>query len=165
MLALLAIEGEHSAYDLMKKVSSAIAYVWAPARSRLYALLPRLERDGLVASRKIEQSGRPDKRTYRLTERGRESLRRWHEIVEPGATDGFFLRLFVGGLTTADVLVAHVEQFRADTAARLEELLRVEPTNTRRGHDRFHGFLLDLGIERERELLRWADAVLAELRS
>ncbi len=42
MLALLAIEGERSGYDLLKLVQQAIAHVWSPARSGLYAVLPRL---------------------------------------------------------------------------------------------------------------------------
>src|SRR6266446_5221183 len=43
VLALLAIEGERSAYDLTRLVAKAIAHVWSPARSGLYAVLPRLE--------------------------------------------------------------------------------------------------------------------------
>jgi DNA-binding PadR family transcriptional regulator len=164
VLALLAIEGERSPYELTRLAERAIAYVWAPAKTHLYALLPRLERDGLVAGRAVRQAPRPDKRIYALTPAGREALRAWHETVEPGSVESFQLRLFVGGLTTDDVLAAHVEQFRADTQARLDELLAVEPTNSRRGHDRYHGFLLDLGIERHRSLLAWCDAVLSELR-
>ena len=65
VLALLAIEGERSGYDLLKLVSKAIAHVWAPARSQLYAVLPRLERDGLATRREVAQVGRPDKQLYR----------------------------------------------------------------------------------------------------
>ena len=39
---MLAIEGERSRYDLMKSLSKAIGYIWAPAKTQLYALLPRL---------------------------------------------------------------------------------------------------------------------------
>ena len=39
VLALLAIEGARSAYDLVKLVEQAIAHVWSPARSGLYAVL------------------------------------------------------------------------------------------------------------------------------
>ena len=35
VLALLAIEGERSAYDLTKLVTQAIAHIWSPARSGL----------------------------------------------------------------------------------------------------------------------------------
>ena len=164
VLALLAIEGERSGYDLLKLVSSAIGYVWAPARSQLYTVLPRLARDGLADVRHVRQQQRPDKQLYRITGAGRDALTAWLETVEPGALDTFFLKLFVGGLTSDDVLVAHVEQFRADRERRLAELRAIEPTNTRRGHDYYHFFLLRLGIERNELELRWADSVLEELR-
>jgi DNA-binding PadR family transcriptional regulator len=164
VLSLLAIEGERSGYDLLKLVSNAIAYVWAPARTQLYAVLPRLASAGLADVRRVRQQQRPDKQLYRITDAGHAALAAWHETVEPGSVEAFYLRLFVGGLTTHENLAAQVEQFRADTEERLAELRAIEPTNTRRSHDYYHYFLLRMGIERREHLLRWADWVLDELR-
>jgi DNA-binding PadR family transcriptional regulator len=164
VLALLEMNGEQSGYDLHKLSSHAIGRVWAPARSRLYAVLPRLARDGLASRRTIAQSTRPDKQLYRITADGRAALDTWLETVEPGSTDAFQLRLFVGGLTTPDVLIRHVEQFRRETEASLGELRAIEPTNLRAGNDFFHFFLLRLGIDRAEQSLAWADWVLTELR-
>jgi DNA-binding PadR family transcriptional regulator len=164
VLALLAIEGERSGYDLLKLVGKAIAYVWAPARSQLYTVLARLAQDRLADVRHVPQRQRPDKQLYRITDAGRQALAAWHETVEPGASEQFLLKLFVGGLTSRETLIDHVEQFRRDTDERLAELRAIEPTNTRSGHDYFHFFLLRLGIERRELELRWADGVLEELR-
>lgn len=164
VLALLAIEGERSGYDLLRLVQQAIAHVWSPARSGLYAVLPRLERAGLASGRTLSQSARPDKRLYTLTPAGRAALDAWLSTVEPGARETFFLKLFVGGLTTPDVLLAHVEQFIADTEARLAELRVIEPTNTNRGHDWHHRHLLRLGLSGAEGELRWAEGVRRALR-
>jgi DNA-binding PadR family transcriptional regulator len=164
VLALLATEGERSGYELAKLVERAIGHVWSPARSGLYATLPRLAKSGLAESRAIVQSTKPDKQVYTITEAGREALAAWIEGVEPGARDTFFLKLFVGKLTTPEVLLEHVEQFRDDTEARLAVLREIEPTNTNRGHDWFHRHLLEYGI-RSAELDReWADGVARALR-
>ena len=163
VLALLAIEGERSGYDLLKLVQQAIAHVWSPARSGLYAVLPRLVRDGLASSRTVVQSARPDKQLYRITRRGRAALAEWLETVEPGARETFFLKLFVGKLTRDEVLLAHVDQFVEDTEAQLETLRTIEPTNTNRGHDRYHRHLLVYGIERAEHDLAWAKRVRREL--
>src|SRR5689334_9893342 len=101
VLALLATEGERSAYDLSRLVERAIGHVWSPARSGLFATLPRLAKAGLVESR---ADGK--KQLYRIGPAGREALRAWIEDVEPGARDTFFLKLFVGKLTDVDVLLA-----------------------------------------------------------
>ena len=150
VLALLAIEGERSAYDLTKAVEKAIGHIWSPAKSGLYATLPRLAKDGLA-----EREGRG----YRISAVGQEALEGWLSEVEPGARDTFFLKLFVGGLTTPEVLLGHVEQFAADTEARLDMLRAIEPTNTNTGHDWHHRHLLEYGIERAEHELAWAERV------
>jgi DNA-binding PadR family transcriptional regulator len=164
VLALLAIEGERSGYDLLRLVQGAIAHVWSPARSGLYAVLPRLARDGLASRRLVAQSARPDKQLYRISKQGRTALAAWLETVEPGARDTVFLKLFVGGLTTPAVLLAHLEQFRTDTEAQLDQLREIEPTNTGRGHDWFHRHLLRYGIERAELDLAWSARVERALR-
>jgi len=163
VLALLAIEGERSAYDLTKLVAQAIAHVWSPARSGLYAVLPRLVKAGLAQRRVVSQSSRPDKQLYRVTRTGRDALDDWLETVEPGARESFFLKLFIGGLTEPEVLLEHVAQFQADTEARLEDYRAIEPTNSNRGHDWYHRHLLRLGIERAEQELVWADGVARAL--
>ena len=163
VLALLAIEGERSGYDLLKLVEKAIGHVWSPARSGLYAVLPRLVQAGLARRRTVSQPSRPDKQLYRITRDGRRALDAWLETVEPGATESFHLKLFVGGLTTVDVLLEHVDQFRTDVETRLAAYREIEPTNTNRGHDWYHRHLLRLAIERAQLDLRWADRVARAL--
>jgi DNA-binding PadR family transcriptional regulator len=164
VLALLAIEGERSGYELMKAVTKAIGHVWAPARSGLYAALPRLAKLGLAESRAVTQSSRPDKQVYRISREGRAALDAWLETVEPGARDTFFLKLFVGGLTTPDVVLRHVEQFVADTEAQLAVYREIEPTNSNRGHDWFHRHMLVHAMERAEQELAWAAGVAHALR-
>ena len=164
VLALLAIEGERSGYDLSKAVTQAIGHIWAPARSGLYAALPRLVRLGLAQSHSVAQSARPDKQVYRISPEGRRSLAAWLETVEPGARETFFLKLFVGGLTTPEVLVRHVEQFCADCEERLDEYRAIEQTNSNRGHDWYHRHLLRHGLERTEQELSWARGVARALR-
>jgi DNA-binding PadR family transcriptional regulator len=154
VLAVLAIEGERTPYDLTKAVEQAIGHIWAPAKSGLYATLPRLAKRGLVARRG---------RLYRITNGGRGALDDWLRTVEPGARDTFFLKLFVGGLTTPDVLLDHLEQFTADTKDRLDGFHAVAETNSNRGHDWYHRHLLDYAIRRAELELDWARGVARAL--
>jgi DNA-binding PadR family transcriptional regulator len=148
VLALLAIEGERSGYDLAQRVERAIGHIWAPARSGLYATLPRLVRDGLADARHVAQAARPDKQVYRIAAAGRDALAAWFATVEPGARETVLLKVFVGGLTTPDVLLGQLRQFEADAEARLETLREIEPTNTGVGHDWYHRHLLEYGLRR-----------------
>jgi DNA-binding PadR family transcriptional regulator len=164
VLALLALEGENSGYDLLKYAKQAIGYIWSPARSQLYTLLPRLVTDGLAHSRAVVQADRPDKTLYKISAEGRRALTAWLETVDPGDRDAFQLRLFVGALTKDDVLVEHVEAFRREVEEWLTELRAIEPTNTRTGADYYHYLLLRYGIQHAELELEWCDWVLRCLR-
>jgi DNA-binding PadR family transcriptional regulator len=163
-MALIAIEGERSGYDLLKQARRSIGHIWTPAKTQLYALLPRLVRDGLASQRVVRQERAPAKQLYRITPAGRAALAEWLDSVEPGR-DAFYLRLFVGKLADQDALIAHVEQFRDEVEQELDTLRELEPTNTRTGHDFYHWFLLELGLEQAELRLRWADRVLEALRA
>ena len=89
VLALLEMEGERSRYDLMKFVSQAIGYVWAPAKTQLYALLPKLAERGLASSRVTRDGARPEKRLYRITPTGSKALDAWL-AAEPDSAETFF---------------------------------------------------------------------------
>ena len=155
VLALLAIEGERSAYELTKAVEQAIGHIWSPAKSGLYATLPRLAKSGLARKRG---------RVYRISRDGRAALDAWLGTVEEGARETFFLKLFVGGLTTPQVLLDHVEQFVEDMTDRLARYDAIVETNSGRGHDWYHRLLLDHAIQRAEQELAWAADVRAKLR-
>ena len=96
VLGLLAF-GESSGYDLVRAASRSIDYMWAPSRSQIYKVLPRLVAWGLAESREVEQQDRPDKALYRITEAGLEELRSWIGTEEPDPPGGaavFLMKLF-----------------------------------------------------------------------
>jgi DNA-binding PadR family transcriptional regulator len=114
----LLTKGARSGYDLAKKAEGSVAWVWSPARSQIYAVLPRLVQAGLATSRKVVQSGRPDKQVYRITRKGRRAVRDWLESSDD-SEDTFLLRVFFGDLMSKDALVALIERERELSRHRL----------------------------------------------
>src|SRR5829696_9012838 len=105
VLGLLAWSGESSGYELHKLAGRSVGFIWAPARSQLYAVLKRLDTAGLVRGRKVAQADRPDKRLFSLTDEGTATLRAWLdrvEPIEPEDRDGMLLKLFFGAYGDAD---------------------------------------------------------------
>ncbi|RDI26580.1 PadR family transcriptional regulator [Lentzea flaviverrucosa] len=72
MAALL--DGESSGYDLAKAFDASVANFWICTPQQLYRELDRMEADGLIVARTVEQERRPNKRLFSLTELGREEL-------------------------------------------------------------------------------------------
>ena len=163
VLALLAIEGERSGYDLLKLAERAVGHVWSPAKSGLYAVLPRLVADGLAARRKQSQRTRPDKHLYRITTAGRAAL---DCVADPGRARraGDVLREALRRRVDDDRGVARARRAVHGGRRRAARALRaIEPTNTNRGHDWFHRHMLRYGIEQAEHDLAWADGVARAL--
>ena len=164
VLALLAIEGERSGYDLMKAVTQAIGHIWSPARSGLYAALPRLVKLGLAQSRAVAQSSRPDKHAVPHHARRAGRARRVARDGRAGRARHVLPQALRRRPHDAGRAARHVEQFIADCEARLDEYRAIEPTNSNRGHDWYHRHLLRHGLERTEQELAWADGVARALR-
>lgn len=73
MAALL--EGEASGYDLAKGFDASVANFWTATPQQLYRELERMEGEGLIEARVVEQERRPAKRLFTLTAAGREAVR------------------------------------------------------------------------------------------
>ena len=80
VLGLLSRE-ELSGYDLKRWMERPLGYFWTARHSQIYPELARLEEDGFVTHRVVEQSGKPDKKVYRITAEGLEALKEW--VVQP----------------------------------------------------------------------------------
>jgi DNA-binding PadR family transcriptional regulator len=73
LVALL--DGEASGYDLAKGFDAAVSNFWAATPQQLYRELEKMEAQGLVAARVVQQDRRPNKRLFSLTDAGRAELR------------------------------------------------------------------------------------------
>lgn len=78
VLGFLAPGPAHG-YDVHRHLLSEVGTVWHIGRSQLYALLARLERDGLVVHERVGQENLPAKNIFRLTDRGRDLFEQWRD--------------------------------------------------------------------------------------
>ncbi|MCO8271475.1 PadR family transcriptional regulator [Actinoplanes sp. TRM 88003] len=94
LLAALA-QGEASGYELAKRFDVGVANFWSATPQQLYRDLERLEQDGLVSARVVEQTRRPNKRVFELTAEGRDELRAFgaRPAKPPAMRDEFLVKL------------------------------------------------------------------------
>ena len=107
----LLCERERSGYDLLKRAEGSVAHMWAPAKSQLYAVLPRLVEVGLASWRTVRQSARPDKQIYRVTRAGRDAVREWLETGLPKSWDELMLKVFFAELCSRETLLRQLDDY------------------------------------------------------
>jgi DNA-binding PadR family transcriptional regulator len=168
VLGLLAWSGETSGYELHTRVGRSVGFIWAPARSQLYAVLKRLAANGLVAGRAIAQADRPDKRLFRLTEAGRAALEAWLnevEPIEPEDRDGVLLKLFFAAYASPEATEAQLLDYRQRVQDRLDVYLEIETSFPAEpdlaARTRLQS--LRLGIALMQASIAWADETVTEL--
>jgi DNA-binding PadR family transcriptional regulator len=100
LLALLAGGPAHG-YELKQNFEARFGAVWPPVNiGQIYSTLQRLERDRLVHGMEVEQSGRPAKHVFQLTEGGFKALAEWLQeaTAGPRIRDEFFMKLVLARL-------------------------------------------------------------------
>ena len=124
MLGLLAREAL-SGYDLAGRMRERVGFFWEARHSQIYPELARLEGEGMVVHRVVEQRDRPDKKVYEITDAGLEALKEWVTApVKPRATrDETVLKAYSVWLADPEKAVA---LFREQQRLHEKQLLQYE---------------------------------------
>lgn len=93
------LEGDAAGYELSKRFDVSVANFWSATPQQLYRELERLESEGFVEGRVVEQQRRPNKRVFSLTRAGRVELRGFiAQPTRPGAMrDDLLVKLQAAG--------------------------------------------------------------------
>jgi DNA-binding PadR family transcriptional regulator len=166
-LALLARAPAHG-YELKQAFEAAVGGVWPPLNAgQIYTTLGRLERDGLVRGMHVEQSHKPDKKVYELTEEGAAALEAWLDapIEGPRLKDEFFLKLVLaraGGLNSRHDPAVMIERQRRRYLQELRDLTAISAAAAEEGNQTAlllaEGALLHVEAD-----LKWLEVCEAEL--
>jgi DNA-binding PadR family transcriptional regulator len=153
--------GERSGYDLQQLARGSVGYFWAPARSQIYAVLPRLVATGLAEPLDLVQDRGPAKRRYRITAAGLGALERWleHGPIGPEPDRNLLLlKVFFGDLMRPERLREQIRERRLEAEQLKAELDAIEAEAASRGsNDSFAALTRRYGYEWADAVIRWAD--------
>ncbi|WP_369155469.1 PadR family transcriptional regulator [Streptomyces sp. R02] len=163
LLALLA-RGPAHGYELKQDLVQLLGAAYPqPNVGQIYVTLGRLEKTGLIEGEAIEQSSRPNKKVYHLTEAGHEALRAWFEETadEPRVRDEFFMKLALApqtGLADQISLINRQRRQYLNTMRQLSKLAAAEDRDNRISHLLIEGAMLHLQAD-----LDWLERCQEEL--
>jgi PadR family transcriptional regulator, regulatory protein AphA len=163
----LLVAKEQSGYDLNRSAQQSVGLIYAPAKSRIYAVLPRLLKRRLVTRREVPQRTRPDKFVYRITPAGRRALREWlNDTSQPLSRPLLLLKVFFGSEADPDALAEQLLRRREEIASELETL-RELGRKRKDVHDDelmlFPNLTLDWGLAIDPIELEWIDRTLERI--
>lgn len=158
-----------SGYDIKKLMASSIGYFWSESYGRIYPLLKQLAKEGLIRLQHEPKSGRRERQSYAITQKGARALEEWlrrEPRLEPNRSE-LLLKMFFSGRVPVEVASAQVlarkqsEERNLARYAHVEEQLR----KNRAGHPELPYWLstLSYGRHRSEAIVTWCDETLRRL--
>lgn|SRR5690349_8635345 len=118
--------GEGHGYDLHRKVVSDLGQVWHLSQSQAYAILKRLETQGDISAKKIQQEKLPSRQLLRLTAQGRKKFLQWLDAPSGGSTRAIRMelitRLYFLNMYFPEKIVAAFDQQRTEANTHIQRL-------------------------------------------
>jgi PadR family transcriptional regulator AphA len=169
LLGMLAIE-PMSGYDLGLAIRGSVGHIWNESYGQIYPNLKKLASEGCVSSKAERQKGKPERRVYSITEKGRERLKAWLAVPpQPEIPrNEMLLKLFFGDQVPAQLLIGYVECMAEEHRAVLKFLERAEreeiDANRHYPGAPYWRMAARFGQLEMKAHLRWVEETLSELK-
>ncbi len=161
LLGLLA-ERPSYGYELHLRLKTEFQNIWALSQSQCYTILKRLEAQGALEGKLVQQERAPSRRSLRLTPAGRQRFRKWLTSPTPGSIRAirvsFLTRLFFALQEGKIFAINIIEDQKITTRASLESLehtLQLIPSS-----QVISQLSLQLRLRQLRSSLEWLDECL-----
>ncbi|WP_066187283.1 PadR family transcriptional regulator [Gracilibacillus timonensis] len=169
ILGILTTE-YRSGYEIKQFIDNSLHHFWKISYGQIYPTLKRLEQDGLATIDITAHSGRPDRKAYHLTQKGKEILREWLEkpIQQlPVERNEVLLKLFFGNHQTPAQTTHLLKDYHQklielyQTYEGIEEIISAHDSNLKDA--RYWLFTLEYGKRTTEAAIAWCEATLKEL--
>ncbi len=157
-------------YELKRTFTQSIHFFWNATLPQIYRTLKQMEREGWLTVSIEHQDGKPSRKVYQITEKGRAEFQRW--LTEPSeipeARNAMLIKIFFGHRMNPDRFVSHLRQWRdyyAGLLKRYEEeivpLVNHYAMQTGASKDiPYWTLTLDFGRRQAEMVVDWCDAAL-----
>ena len=160
-------------YDLKNKFQKSIHFFWNAALPHIYRSLKQMENQGWIASNIEQQSGKPNRKVYRITGEGKKELLHW--LAEPPEElemrHTLLVKVFFGKQLPPEKLAEHLKNWREYNVNLLKQYeTEVMPIIQRQSEkscyaedSNYWGLSLDYGIRHARMVIDWCDQALKDM--
>lgn len=163
-------QGNSTGYEINQTFEGPLGIYWNTSHQAVYRALASMSKDAWVSYKEKSQEGKPDKKIYRITDKGEEVLDRWlAENQKPSPiNESLLVKFFAGELCPAEALIEQVSELKnthkknmlyyeslvSEVVANIDQ----QSTSVRRGY-----LTVRRGILMEQSRLAWCEEALEML--
>lgn len=159
-----------SGYEIKQFIDNSLNHFWKISYGQIYPTLKRLEEEGLATVQTSAQEGKPERKEYFLTEKGKEVLKNWLEQPLkqlPVERNEVLLKLFFGRHQTKEQSLYLLEDYKQKLKNLYQTYEGIEEGIARHNHHQHDAkywlFTLDYGKRVTEAAIAWCDATIKEL--
>ncbi|GAA0340222.1 PadR family transcriptional regulator [Oceanobacillus sp. FSL W7-1293] len=159
-----------SGYEIKQFIDNSLNHFWKISYGQIYPTLKRLEEEGLATVQTSAQEGKPERKEYFLTEKGKEVLKNWLEKPLkqlPVERNEVLLKLFFGRHQTKEQSLYLLEDYKQKLKNLYQTYEGIEEGIARHNHHQHDAkywlFTLDYGKRVTEAAIAWCDATIKEL--
>lgn len=78
--------GDMTGYEIKEVFACSLNYFWTAQTSQIYRELQTIEKNKWAKSTLVEQTGKPDKKVFHITDEGKQELLQWLAFEDSGFT-------------------------------------------------------------------------------
>ena len=158
-------------YEILETFRHSLNHFWNAQKSQVYRELTALENAGYVQGKWIEQSGKPDKKTYSITDDGRVELAEWlSEDLKESARIPLLMKTFFLGEKSLDENIAFFEKLKTSYQKKYDGFIEADKSQDQYSDElqdayksMFWGFTISYGRRRAKMIVEWCDECLSQL--
>ena len=158
-------------YGLKTIFTRSINMFWNASLPQIYRTLNQMESDGWLSSSVEHQKGKPSRKIYKITARGKKELNKWLSApTDPvQIKNELMMKVFFGNQMHQKDLVRHIresreqaEQFLQKTPKQVEATIKdfSAATGVSDADTRLWFLTYDFGRRRAKMTVEWCDAAL-----
>ena len=164
---------EATGYEVMEMFRDSLNYFWRAHTSQIYRELQSLEKNKWVDGETIEQTGKPDKKVYHITEEGKEELKQWlRDMSLKPANSALLCKTFFLGELPPEETLPFFENFKACCEQSIETLGRVPEVITNyenmldaKEKGLYWRFTVDYGLRNAKANKEWCEYCIGEIKA
>ncbi|MFS0647428.1 PadR family transcriptional regulator [Siminovitchia sp. 179-K 8D1 HS] len=168
ILGILTTECK-SGYAIKQLIDQSLNHFWKISYGQIYPTLKLIVEEELATVHISSQEGKPDRKEYHLTQKGKIVLKDWLEKpVEqiPVERNEILLKLFFGRHRSKENTLLHLEEYKRKLEERYETYSRIEQMISTNKHDkedaRYWLFTLDYGKRITMAAIEWCDETMEQ---
>ncbi|GAB6989682.1 PadR family transcriptional regulator [Paenibacillus pini] len=149
------------------QLSTYLEVLWPAKHSQIYPLLTKMEQKGFLAFEHVEQTGKPDKKIFSITEAGKEALALWMKESPSDriVRDEFLIKMYSMWFTDEEnakkLIHDRISKLKRKVSLREKKIIKVENEGAHHASKHFGRYvLLNRSNFLDKEEISWCNWVL-----